>query len=166
MRREWRERFPRHRGLATPTCMPGSLTSDLLWNWWRGKRSRHSWHMRTLQFYVSGKRPIPLPLMLWLLAKTSAAIILTRWNGVFLFSIRVNFNNNVSNARYGIGCKCIFNFPFQKFTHKGLSYMYVRHSKMGYRYALLNYAFQTAIQYSTVSLTAALGSGEFKIKVR
>ena len=25
-----------------PWCMPGSLTSNFLWCWWRGKRSRHS----------------------------------------------------------------------------------------------------------------------------
>ena len=28
---------------------------------WRVKRSRHSWHMRNPQFYVSGKRPIATP---------------------------------------------------------------------------------------------------------
>ena len=39
-------------------CMPGSLTSGFLWSRWRGKRSRHSQHMRNPQFYVSGKRPI------------------------------------------------------------------------------------------------------------
>ena len=67
MRRECRERFPRHRGLASPTCitarasrthvpssMPGSQTSG---RWW-GKRSRHFQRMRNTQFYVSGKRPI------------------------------------------------------------------------------------------------------------
>ena len=41
-----------------PWCMPGSLTSGFLWSRWRGKRSRHSWHMRNPQFYVSGKRPM------------------------------------------------------------------------------------------------------------
>ena len=39
-------------------CMPGSLTSSFLWSRWRGKRSRHSRHMRKPQFYVSGKRPM------------------------------------------------------------------------------------------------------------
>ena len=39
-------------------CMPGSLTSGFLLNWWRGKRSRHSRCMRNPQFCVSGKRPI------------------------------------------------------------------------------------------------------------
>ena len=65
MRRECRERFPRHHGLAVPTCvthvpwcMSGSLTSGFLWSRWRGKRSRHSRRMRNLQFYVSGKRPM------------------------------------------------------------------------------------------------------------
>ena len=39
-------------------CMPGSLTSSFLWSRWRGKRSRHSWRMHNLQFYVFGKGPI------------------------------------------------------------------------------------------------------------
>ena len=39
--------------------MPGSLTSGFLWSRWRGKRSRHSRRMRSPQFYVSGKRPMP-----------------------------------------------------------------------------------------------------------
>ena len=41
-----------------PWCIPGSLTSGLLWSRWMGKRSRHSRRMRNSQFYVSGKRPI------------------------------------------------------------------------------------------------------------
>ena len=41
-----------------PWCMTGLLTSGFLWNWWRGKRSRHSRRMRNTQFHVSGKRPI------------------------------------------------------------------------------------------------------------
>ena len=41
-----------------PWCMPGSLTSGFLGSRWRGKRSQHFWHMRSLQFYVSGKRPM------------------------------------------------------------------------------------------------------------
>ena len=28
--------------------------------WWRGKRSQHSRRMRNRQFYITGKRPIPL----------------------------------------------------------------------------------------------------------
>ena len=39
-----------------PWCMPGSLTSDYLWNLWRGKGSPHSRRMRNPQMYVSGKR--------------------------------------------------------------------------------------------------------------
>ena len=68
MRRECRERFPRHRGLAIPACitarasrawcMSGSLTSGFLWSRWREKRSRPSRCMRNLQFYVSGKWPM------------------------------------------------------------------------------------------------------------
>ena len=70
MRRECRERFPRHRRVTDPDmhhgtcvthvpwCMPGSLTSGFLWSWWRGKGSRHSRRMRNPQFCVSGKRPM------------------------------------------------------------------------------------------------------------
>ena len=39
-----------------PWCMPGSLISGFRWSRWRGKRSRHSQHMRNPQIYVSGKR--------------------------------------------------------------------------------------------------------------
>ena len=58
--------LPRVSGLDThdgtcamhvPWCMPGSLTSGVLWSRWRGKRSRHSRRMRNPQFYVSDKRP-------------------------------------------------------------------------------------------------------------
>ena len=41
-----------------PWCIPGSLTSGVLWTLWRGKRSRHSRHMRYLQLDLSCKRPI------------------------------------------------------------------------------------------------------------
>ena len=70
MRRECRERFPRHRRWAIPTCITARA-----WRTCRdacrdrqlsvsfeigggGKRSRHSRRMRNLQFYVSGRRPI------------------------------------------------------------------------------------------------------------
>ena len=39
-------------------CLPGSLSNGFLWSRWWGKRSQHSWHMRNLQFYVSGNRPM------------------------------------------------------------------------------------------------------------
>ena len=45
-------RFPRHRGLAIPTCIMARASQ------WRGKRSRHSRRMRDPQFYVSGKKPM------------------------------------------------------------------------------------------------------------
>ena len=42
-----------------PWCMPGSLTSGLLWNqWW--KRSRHSRRMRNPRCYVSVRDPCSL----------------------------------------------------------------------------------------------------------
>ena len=82
MRRECRERFPRHRRWAIPTCITARA-----WRTCRdacrdrqlsvsfeigggGKRSRHSRRMRNLQFYVSGKRSMgphvgPMNLALW-----------------------------------------------------------------------------------------------------
>ena len=45
MRRECRERFPRHRRISDPSQ-------------WREQRSRYSRRMRNPQFYVSDKRPI------------------------------------------------------------------------------------------------------------
>ena len=70
MRRECRERFPRHRRWAIPTCITArasrtcrdacrdrqlSVSFEIGDG---GKRSRHSRRMRNLQFYVSGKRPM------------------------------------------------------------------------------------------------------------
>ena len=67
MRRECRERFPRHRlqrkplvsdpGMHHGTCVTHGGVSNP-WCW--GKRSRHSRRMRNPQFYVSGKRPVAL----------------------------------------------------------------------------------------------------------
>ena len=57
MHRECRERFPRHRLLAIPTCItarawctPGSLPNGFLWSRWRGKRSRLSRRIPNPQF--------------------------------------------------------------------------------------------------------------------
>ena len=70
MRRECRERFPRHRRWAIPTCITARASRtcrdacrdrQLAVSFeigGGGKRSRHSRRMRNLQFYVSGKRPI------------------------------------------------------------------------------------------------------------
>ena len=65
-RREKRERFPHHRGLAirhasryVPWCLLGSLTSDLLWSWWRGKRNydyRMVWNVTCILGQRSGGR--------------------------------------------------------------------------------------------------------------
>ena len=55
---------PPHHGLAIPRCITAlwcmlvSLTSGFLWSRWRGKCSRHFWHMHNPQFYVPGKRPM------------------------------------------------------------------------------------------------------------
>ena len=72
MRRECRERFPRHRRWAIPTCITArasrtcrdacrdrqlSVSFEIGGG---GKRSRHSRRMRNLQFYVSGKRPMDM----------------------------------------------------------------------------------------------------------
>ena len=70
MPRECRERFPRHRRWAIPTCITARASRtcrdacrdrQLLVSFeigGGGKRSRHSRRMRNLQFYVSGKRPM------------------------------------------------------------------------------------------------------------
>ena len=70
MRRECRERFPRQRRWAIPTCITARASRtcrDACRDRWLavsfemgagGKRSRHSRRMRNLQFYISGKRPI------------------------------------------------------------------------------------------------------------
>ena len=80
MRRECRERFPRHRlqrkplvndpGMHhgtcvthVPWCMSGSLTRR-----WREKRSRHSRRMRKTKFYESVKRPMRLEVSPWFVA--------------------------------------------------------------------------------------------------
>ena len=63
LRRECRERFPRHRLQRKPVVSnPGmhhGIMHDGIGNLrWRRKRSRHSRCMRNLQFYVSIKRPM------------------------------------------------------------------------------------------------------------
>ena len=57
-----RVRFPRHRGLAIPTCITarasGSLTSGFLLSQWRGKRSPHSrflWFLNWDNFNLNAK---------------------------------------------------------------------------------------------------------------
>ena len=50
-----------------PWCIAGSVNRGFLLSWWWGKRSRHSWRMRNLQFYVSGKRPIRKWSIKWIL---------------------------------------------------------------------------------------------------
>ena len=77
MRRECRERFPRHRRWVIPTCITArasrtcrdacrdrqlSVSFEIGGG---GKRSRHSRRMRNLQFYVSGKRPMLGALIVW-----------------------------------------------------------------------------------------------------
>ena len=48
-----------HHGICithVPWCMPGLLTSGLLWSRWQGNRFWHSRRMRNPQCFVSGKR--------------------------------------------------------------------------------------------------------------
>ena len=87
MRRECRERFPRHwlqrkplvsdpdmhHGTCVthvPSCMSRSPTRG------RVKRSRYSRRMRNPQFYVSGKRPIA---RMWILCKMYQQLKRTLW---------------------------------------------------------------------------------------
>ena len=67
MRRECRERFPRHRLKKKPWSRHASrhvrharavMHVGITIPRWRGKRSRHSRRMRNPQCYVSGKRPM------------------------------------------------------------------------------------------------------------
>ena len=60
MRRECRERLPRHRGLAIPTCITA--------------RPRHSWRMGNPQFYVSGKGPMGMMRMILALVMLTARV--------------------------------------------------------------------------------------------
>ena len=103
MRRECRERFPRHRiqrkllvsdpGMHhgtcvthVPWCMSGSLNcgSD-------GKRSQDSRRMRNSQFYVSGKRPIDMKIFIWYSFNSSppSAAYMRQWIGSALAQIMV-----------------------------------------------------------------------------
>ena len=89
MRRECRERFPRHwfqrkmlvsdPGMHHSTCathVPWCMSGSLHTRWW-GKRSRHLRRMRNPQFYVSGKRPMENTSMSWRHYETFRAISLT-----------------------------------------------------------------------------------------
>ena len=66
MRRECRERFPSHRGLAIPACVTARDTRAVIhagianyqFPLKSGKRYRHSRRMCNHQFCVFGKRPI------------------------------------------------------------------------------------------------------------
>ena len=68
MRRECRERSPRHQLQRKPpvsdpamhhgTCVPHVVHVGIANPWWWGKRSRHARYMRSPQFYVSDKRPM------------------------------------------------------------------------------------------------------------
>ena len=65
MRRECRERLPRHRLQKKPTISdPGMRHARALMHVgiantrWRGERSRRSRRMHDPQLYVSGKRPV------------------------------------------------------------------------------------------------------------
>ena len=107
MRRECRERFTHHRGLAIPTCitarawrtcryMPGSLIRRFLWNRWRGKRSRHPRHMRNPQFYVSGKRPILCSALMWFISGSFSSSDSTDTR-----IIRWSLDSNVHGSKVG-----------------------------------------------------------------
>ena len=106
--------------------MPGSLTNGFLWSRWRGKRSRHSRHMRDPTFYVSDKRPLPQQ-AIWLAldgVKLNVPLItyscridakyLTKWStqyttynyGVWYFgspyaSISVSVSARIPHSHYG-----------------------------------------------------------------
>ena len=106
MRRECRERFPRHRRWAIPTCITArasrtcrdacrdrqlSVSFEIGGG---GKRSRHSRRMRNLQFYVSGKRPMMAKhkwIYLWKLAYSPCCPL------VVLYKVSCFFGRNQFN---------------------------------------------------------------------
>ena len=100
MRRECRERFPRHRRWAIPTCITARASRtcrdacrdrQLAVSFeigGGGKRSRHSRRMRNLQFYVSGKRPIIKHIGI---PDLYNAITLT----IFIRSVKIHSKNNM-----------------------------------------------------------------------
>ena len=83
-----------------PWCMPGSLTSIILWSRWQGRRSRHSWRMRNPQFYVTGKRPI-----------VSAPIVMT-----LSYEQVIVFQNE--------GFRVLARFHYRKFIKKADTYLW------------------------------------------
>ena len=104
MRRECRERFPRHpiycdpdmhHGTCVthvPWCMPGSLTSGFLWSRWWGKRSRQSRRMHNPQFYVSGERPI---MIIWTRFRQCPEAF--SWEKIHKKFMLINFIHNTFN---------------------------------------------------------------------
>ena len=71
--------------MQVPWCMPGSLTSGIVWSRGLGKRFRHSRCMRNPQFYVSVKRHIETPWctcdsIVWVPFTMKSGVIHTTWN--------------------------------------------------------------------------------------
>ena len=84
MRRECRERFPRHRLVSDPgmhhvryarAVMHVGIANPGR----RGKRSRHSRRMRDPQCYVSGKRPMSRMCWLWDRTFVQWTWLVSRW---------------------------------------------------------------------------------------
>ena len=79
-----------------PWCIPGSLSSGFLWSRWREKCFGHSWPMRNLQFYVSGKRPMEL---------SNSDSTLTWPTPLYYW----NSNDADSEIPISCGCECVHN---------------------------------------------------------
>ena len=108
MRRECRERFPHRRAFSDPDmhhgtcvahvpwCMSGSLTDGFLWSQWRGKRSRHSRHMRNPQIYVSGKRFMEMIsiLLAFLWEESTGYKWITLTKGPMMLSVWTSYSTN------------------------------------------------------------------------
>ena len=102
MRRECRERFPCHRGLAIPTCITTRAwrtcrdacrdrsLAVFIWSRWQGKRSRHSRSMRNPPFYVSGKKLMGamVAVKFWVSVTYSVKIVICQFL-VILFTLRM-----------------------------------------------------------------------------
>ena len=64
--------------------------------WWRGKRSSHSQHLRNSQFYVSGKRPMGIPITWIMIIKIKSLMtVLSSWSKSLYLKIQSLYWNGL-----------------------------------------------------------------------
>ena len=152
MRRECRERFPRHRGFSDPDmhhstclthvpwCMPGSLTSGFLCSRWRGKRSRHSGACATRNFTYLVRGP-------WDNWWCGTTVTSHQRHGVSNHRLLVSFINSVFRLSTE-SIKAPYHWPFTK----GI-----------YRWILVTSFSKTYTKYKTFLLGNALWNRRLQI---